>query len=392
MTARGRAPTSPTDQVASLVVIFAFSVGLGAAAVVVPLVALDAGYDAAAVGFLVATAAACQFAMRLTLPWLLGWFPDRTLIAVGSLATVGSFGLLLLSTALPVFVVAQLLQGAGRALFWTSNQTHAVRSGDRPVERLVVMTMAGNAGTLTGPALGGMLAAVALDLGLALAVGSTAVAVLAAPFLQRLPRYDRRAGIGTRRLLRREGVDLACWSSVIGGTWWSMVGSYVPVMAVAAGIGAAGLGGLVTLSEGAGMVALFTLRRVAPERIRPIVVAASAATVAALIGLAATAFVGPAAIGAFIPLMILGGVGSGTVTALSAAVASLVAGPAEQGDALAVSGTFRAGALLVAPATVGALLSVVAVPGAVALVALADGLPGALLPGVRRTLGRRVPG
>ena len=392
MTARGRAPTSPTDQVASLVVIFAFSVGLGAAAVVVPLVALDAGYDAAAVGFLVATAAACQFAMRLTLPWLLGWFPDRTLIAAGSLATVGSFGLLLLSTALPVFVVAQLLQGAGRALFWTSNQTHAVRSGDRPVERLVVMTMAGNAGTLTGPAMGGMLAAVALDLGLALAVGSTAVAVLAAPFLQRLPRYDRRAGIGTRRLLRREGVDLACWSSVIGGTWWSMVGSYVPVMAVAAGIGAAGLGGLVTLSEGAGMVALFTLRRVAPERIRPIVVAASAATVAALIGLAATAFVGPAAIGAFIPLMILGGVGSGTVTALSAAVASLVAGPAEQGDALAVSGTFRAGALLVAPATVGALLSVVAVPGAVALVALAAGLPGALLPGVRRTLGRRVPG
>ena len=51
--------------------IFSFSVGLGVATVAIPLLALESGYDAAAVGFLVATSAASQLAFRLGLPWLL---------------------------------------------------------------------------------------------------------------------------------------------------------------------------------------------------------------------------------------------------------------------------------------------------------------------------------
>ena len=48
-------------------------------------------------------------------------------------------------------------------------------------------------------------------------------------------------------------------------------------------------------------------------------------------------------------------------------MASLAATADEQGDVLALSGTFRAAALLAAPAAVGALLSVVALPAAVVL-------------------------
>ena len=80
--ARATRSTSPrVDRVTSLVVAFGFSVGLGVATVAIPLLALGAGYDEAAIGFLVATSAAAQLGTRLILPWLLGWLPDRTLIA-----------------------------------------------------------------------------------------------------------------------------------------------------------------------------------------------------------------------------------------------------------------------------------------------------------------------
>lgn len=381
---RDRPGRPSADAAASFVVVVAYSVGLGAATVLIPLVALDAGYDAAAVGFLVATAAACQFTMRLALPWLLGRFADRTLVAAACVATVAAFGLLVVSVALPVFIAAQLLQGAGRAIFWTANQTHVIRTGGRPVERLVALTMAGNAGTLSGPVLGGVLATIGLGLGLGAAALATAIGALAAILLRRLPAYDRAASTGTLGLLRRDGIDVACWASIVGGTWWSMVGSYVPVMAIAAGIGAAGLGLLVTLSEGAGLAALVALRRVPTERVRPIVVGAAVATMTALLGLAAVAAIGPVAVVAFLPLMLVGGAATGTVTALGPALASLAASPAEQGDALSLSGMSRAGALLAAPATVGALLSIVTVPAAVAIVAIGAAIPGAVLPGARR--------
>lgn len=105
------------DRVAALAVVFGFSVGLGVATVAIPLLALAAGYDPASIGFLTAIAAATQLATRLRLPWLLGRFPDRTLIALSSVLMLLGFGLLAVTTALPAFVAAQLLQGAARGIF-----------------------------------------------------------------------------------------------------------------------------------------------------------------------------------------------------------------------------------------------------------------------------------
>lgn len=372
----GRPPSAALDRTVTLAVVFAFSLGLGIGTVMVPLAALAAGYDAAAVGFLVAASAATQFTMRLALPWLLGRFPDRALIAASSLALTAAFGLLIVSTALPVFVLAQFLQGAGRAVFWTGSLTHAVRSEGGSVERLVDVNLAGNTGTLSGPALGGMLATLGLPVALGAAVVASALAVVGAVLLRHLPPYDRRRGAGTLRLLRRDGVDVAVWASAVGGGWWSMMGSYVPVIAVSAGIGAAGTGWLVTISESSGLVALLGLRRIPPPRIRALVRSAGFVTVAALVGLAVVALAGTSAVLAFVPLMVVGGAASGTVTTLGPAMASLAARPEEQGDALALPGMSRAAALLAAPAGVGALLTAVSVPVAVGLVALALGLPG----------------
>lgn len=380
-------PGRRDDRPIALGVAFGFALSLGIGTVAVPLVALDAGYDAAAIGFLAATAALSQLLTRLTLPRLLGRFQDRWLVGLSAVLMLTTFCLLLASTALPVFLTAQLASGAARAVFWTSSQTHAIRSADpRPldgqvqVRRLVDLNLAGNAGTLSGPALAGVLATFGLPVALAGAAIPAALAAIAAPLMAAYPPYDRRQSAGAFRLLRRDGVDVACWANFVAGAWWSMIGSYVPVVLVRAGLAPVVIGWLVTLSESAGAVALLLIRRAAPRRIRPLVRAGAFAEMAALAGIAlAGTVLAPQALLAYGVLLVAGGMAAGTVTSLAPALVTLVAGEHEQGDALALSGTFRSFALLGAPATVGALLSFVALPVALVAVAVASAIPGVVL-------------
>jgi len=376
-------PTLRRERIASLVAAFAFSVSLGVGTITIPLLALSAGYDAPTIGFLVATAAALQLATRFALPWLLGRFRSRELIALSSVMMLAAFGLLFASTALPVFVVAQLLQGSARAIFWTSSQTHAIRDQARPVERLVDLNVAGNAGTLVGPALAGLLATLGLSVALIAACVGALVAAIVAMTLRRLEPFDRARSAGTWRLLRRDGVDVACWASVVGGLWWSMMGSFIPVILVRAGIDPIGIGWLVTASEGAGTAALLLQRGIRRTRVRRAVRVAAAT---ALVALALMA-VAPATLPAYALILIVGGAASGTVTTLAPAMATLVAGPQEHGDALSLTGTFRAGALFASPAAIGALLGLVSLGGALALATLVVGVPGLL---VGRSRGRTV--
>lgn len=372
----------PDDRLPTLAAVLGFSLALGAGTVAIPLVALAAGYDPATIGFLAAVAAATQLASRLTLPWLLGRFRDRSLMVIGCLGLAGLFGLLLISTALPVFILAQVLQGVSRSLFWTSSQTHAVRGPGSSVQRLVDMTVAGNVGTLAGPALAGTLAVASLDLALGAAVIAALVGAVLALAVHPLAPFDRSRSAGAIALIGRPGVDVSCWSGIVGGAWWAMLGSFIPVLLVGAGFGSAGVGWLITVSEGAGMVALLLHRGVSGrERIRRRVIAASLAVAAAL---AAVALSPPILVG-YVALLAVGGAASGIVTSLGPALASLAAGPEEQGDALALQGTFRAFALLGAPAAVGALVTSIAL--APALVALSGVLvvPGAVIALWRRT-------
>ena len=360
------------DRIALLLVVFGFSVGLGVGIVTIPLLALAAGYDAPSVGFLVAAAAATHLAGRLALPWLLGRLPDRTLIALASVMMLAAFGLLLISTVLAVFVLAQVLQGGARAIFWTSSQTHAVRDQPRPVHRLVDVSVASNAGTLIGPALGGLLATVGLPAALLAGILGSGAAAGGTIFLRRLEEFDRRNSVGSRRLLRRNGVDVACWASAVSGVWFSMLGSYVPVILLGAGIDSVGIGWLITASEGAATVALLGLRRIAVDRIRPVVRIGAVGVTASLVAVAVV----PSSVATYAALLIVGGAASGAITTLGPAMASLAAGPHEQGDALSLSGTFRAAALFASPASAGAVLSFAPLWAAITLIALAVGLPG----------------
>jgi hypothetical protein len=364
------------DRPVALAVAFGFALALGSGTVAIPLLALGAGYDVPAIGLLVAVAAGSQLLMRLALPALLGRFPDRLLVAAAALLMAGSFGLLAISTLLPLFVVAQAGQGASRALFWTASQTHALRSGGSPVRRLVDLNLAGNAGTLSGPVLAGVLATAAgIHAALVAVIVAASLALVGTWWMAVFPAYDRRASGGALRLLRREGVDMACWANLVGGVWWSMVGSYVPVILVGASLGPALIGLLVTLSEAAGAGMLLVLRRTPVRHVPRIVKAGAFAEMTALAAIA----LAPPVFGFYAALLIAGGAAAGCVTGLAPALVALAAGDQEQGDALALSGLFRSFALLGAPSIVSAVLVLVALPVAIVGIAAAAALPGAVL-------------
>ena len=209
---------------------------------------------------------------------------------------------------------------------------------------------------------------------------AAAAAALTAPLMARFPPYDRRQSAGALRLLRRDGVDVASWANFVAGTWWSMIGSFVPVVLVGAGLGPALIGWLVTLSEAAGAGTLLLLRRTPLARIRPIVRVGAFAEMAVLAAIA----LAPPLLPAYGALLIVGGIAAGAVTSLGPALVTMVANDQEQGDALALSGTFRSLALLGAPAAVGALLAFVALPIALAGVAAVAAAPGLVVGRARR--------
>jgi len=132
---------------------------------------------------------------------------------------------------------------------------------------------------------------------------------------------------------------------------------------------------MVTLSEGAGAVALLVLRRVQTHHVRTIVRAGAITEMAALAAVA----VAPPLLPVYALLLITGGAGAGCVTTLAPALVALAATEHEQADGLALSGTFRSVAQLAAPASVSGLLQVVALPVALAGLALATAAPGLFL-------------
>ncbi|HET7829202.1 MAG TPA: MFS transporter [Candidatus Limnocylindrales bacterium] len=374
-------PPVAQDRPRALVAIFTFSFALGIGGLALPLVALAAGYDAVVVGLLTATSAISQFLFRLGLPQLLGKVPDRVLITLSCITIAASYGILMISTLLPVFVVAQLMQGAARALFWTASQTHAARSGGRTVRLLAEVGLVGGIGQLCGPLVTGFIAAISLQLALGTGVAVGVIGALFAATLSRLEPYARGRHAGDRRRLwLSPGIDAACWSAFVGGGWRALMSSYVPVTLTAAGLAPGLIGTLMACGELSSTFAIALLVRLPSRRA---LASLDAAVLAACVGLAIVPLVASQPILVALALA-ASGAGAGPITALSAAVARQFVQPEHEGDAIALVGTFRAGALLVAPAAVAVVLGSVAVGPALAGAGLLMGVPSLVSRAARR--------
>jgi MFS family permease len=341
-----------------------YSFALGVGSVALPLIALDSGYSGIEVGILTAVSALAQMSARTVLGRAMRLIADRHLVLGAALLLAVSTALLLVSTHVVVFVLVQLMQGASRACFWTGSQTHVVRGPGSSVASLALVNFISSLGMLAGPPVAGVL----LETGSASSlVAATVAALAAAPvtlLLDRLPVFTEPPDRPPGRIWRRPGVDAGCWAGVTAGAWRGLVSSYVPVALTHAGQSSTTVGALVSVANGASVVAAGAVARVRGSA-TPVVFAIG--VLATGIGTAVVAAVAGSALLAAAALAV-SGLGAGALQTIGPAVATDAVHPEERGEAIAAAGAFRAAALFGSPLAVAGLIAVLPLTGAMALV------------------------
>jgi MFS family permease len=326
------------------------------------LLALQAGYSAVMVGLLTAFSAVAQLACRPSLAWVMRRVPDWTLLLCAAVCLALSNGIAAISAAVVPYAIAQLLQGVARACFWTGSQTHVVRGPGSSLGALALVNLLANCGGLLGPLLAGFLSG-QLSISGALAVGAAIAAAGIVPtvLLDRLPPFaPRKDTVRKARAWRRPGVDAGCWAGVSAGAWRGLMSSYLPVILAAAAYTEAAIGAFVAVANGATLVGSGLSGRIRHRRLALYYALGTLATGAATIAIALVAHA-PAVV---VAAMLLAGMAAGGLQTIGPAIASDAVDPEERGDAIAVSGTFRAAALFVAPLFVAGLVTMLPVTAA----------------------------
>lgn len=364
------------------VVAMVYSASLAMESVAMPLLAIAAGYSRTDVGLLTALSALAQLVSRLGAAPLMRRVPDRVLVSAAGLVITASSALLAWSAAPLVFVVAELLQGLARGMFWTGAQTHVVRSTGRVVGRLAVVNFVSSIGLLAGPPLAGALATSSFELTLLVAAGLSACSVALSFRLARMEPFEAVKGRFGVRAWHHSGVRLGCWAGVSAGSWRGLVSSYLPVILTEASESSVTVGVMVAVANGAsiaGSALMGALRGRGARVAFPVGVVLTGAGIG-LVG----AFPGvPVLVAA---LLAASGVGAGLLQTLGPAAAATSVAAAERGDAVAIAGSFRAAALFFAPIVTAGLLGVIGLGPAI-------GLAGGLLalPVVARQKGTARP-
>jgi MFS family permease len=375
MAREGRRRGPSRDVVASASGAGVYSVSLGIASVAFPLLALRAGYSATEIGALTAVSAVSQMAIRLVLGRVMRIWPDWTLIAGAGVLLALSSGVVTASAAPVPFVLAQLLQGISRACFWTGSQTHVVRGPGRAAGALAQVNLVAAVGLLAGPVLAGVLSERTPTLALAVATAVALLGVVPTFFLDRLPPFAPPADRPPGRLWRRPGVDVGCWAGVTAGAWRALLTSYVPVALDQARQSSSTIGALVAAANGAALVGTAISGRLPRRWTSRVLVGGIVLTGIATALTAAVAW--SVALSALV--LVVSGVAASIVQILGPASAAESVHPQERGEAIAVSGTFRAGALLAAPLAVAGLVVVLPLSPAIALVGAGMTLPALVL-------------
>lgn len=349
-----------------------FSFALGAASVALPLQALAVGYSAVEVGVLTAVSAIAQMVGRMLLGRVMRVVPDWLIVAAACVLLGVSCLVVVGSSAVVPFVVAQLLQGLARAAFWTGSQTHVVRGEQSSVTALASVNLVGNVGLLSGPVVAGLLIGEDARLALGVSAAFAFLSVLPAARLDRLPPFRKLSNRQPGHMWQRRGVWEGCYAGVTAGAWRGLLGSYVPLALVHAGHASLTVGVLVSIANTAAILGAWLVGRMEDEsRMRDVLLLGTPVT-----GLALAAM-GPLAFSSVLAAVALtvSGIAAGGLQVLGPATAADAVHPEERGEAIAATGTWRAASLFVAPLLTAGLVAVVPVGMAMVLTGAAIAVP-----------------
>lgn len=349
-----------------------FSFALGAASVALPLQAVAAGYGPIAVGVLTAISAISQMTSRMSLGRVMRRVPDRLIIAIACLLLAISNLVVVASSTVVPFVVAQLLQGVARAYFWTGSQTHVVRGDGSSVKALASVNLVGNLGLLAGPVVAGFLIGEDAHLALLVSAVVSVAALIPAARLDRLSPFKKIENRPPGRLWARAGVWQGCYAGVTAGAWRGLLGSYVPIALVHAGHLSSTVGILVAVANATAILGSWLVRHVQDE----LLVLRTLHLGTPITG-AAMAVIGLLADSSLLTGMALAvsGVAAGALQTLGPALASDVVHQEERGEAIAASGTWRAASLFMAPLVTAGLVALVPIGAAMAVTGLLISVP-----------------
>ncbi len=368
----GRQGSPRADTGATAAVALIYSAALAMESVLLPLLALAEHFSRPEIGFLTALSAVTQLLFRLGTAPAMRRYADRRLVVAAALVLSVAALILTWSDALVFFVISELVQGAARGMFWTATQTHVVRSRTNAVNRMATVNFVSSFGLLAGPPIAGVLAERSFTAALDVAAGIGIVAaVLAGITMRRLPLFEAVTERRRKRLWSRPGVRAGCWAGVTAGSWRGLVNSYVPVALQQASGSSAIVGVMVAVANGASIAGaglVGTMRSRGRRWAFPVGIVAAGAGVA-VFGFAAHAPILAAA------ALAASGIGAGMLQTLGPTAAAAAVGKEQRGDAVAIAGSFRAGALFAAPIGTAGLLDVVGLSPALAIAGVLLALP-----------------
>lgn len=349
---------SPSDRFGLGATTVLVTMSLGMATVAVPLVVVAAGHDLAVVGALAAAAALSQAITRLGMGRLMEFFSTRTFVAVSTLLVGVSGVMLVADTSILTLFISQVLQGAGRAYFWTGAQTHVIRSSASSVTGLMRMNIGIGIGSLIGPMLTGFLAAFSFQLALGVSGVVALVGLVPTTLLVRFPPFDRiihEPGARPRAVWSRREVRLATALNAVAGSWYALVTSYVPVAFAAGGQSPVTIGVLIGIANIAVLLGS-TLARVASTVTSKTLLLAGVLPTGT--GLAAASLLAEFDLLAGLFLAI-SGLGAGLLQTLAPAMATAAVASNEHGRAIISLGTVRSITILLMPLLVSGLIVIV---------------------------------
>ena len=352
-----------------------YSFALAVANVAFPLLALSVGYSAKALGIFVAISAIAQIGARWMLAAVMRRVSNATIVVASAILLTLSSAVVAATTNVIAIVASALLQGMSRAAFWTGSQTHIVRR-DRPgAPSIAMLNLAASVAMVIGPIVAGLVSDRSAVTALWIATVVSGLAIVPTVFLERPPPFVSTSSINKREFVGRPEVAVGLVANAMAGGWRGLLGSYVPVALERAGRSGSIIGVMITVANAAAIIGSFIAARVTPRRAKGAVAVSILSTT---IGTAVTGF-------GHLPLVVLGagltmgGVATGVLQVLGLTIAAESVPTEQRGDAIAITGTLRAGALFAAPFGVAMLLSVTTLGPAVVVMTLLLAAPAAVV-------------